>query len=81
MRFFWLADEARGHGFGQQLMHALEREATQRGVANLYLDTYTFQAPTFYLAAGFTEVGRYRDYLGEGVDKIFYQKTLSRSDN
>jgi GNAT superfamily N-acetyltransferase len=76
VQFFWVSDKIRGQGYGQKLMQSLEMLARLHGVKNLYLDTYTFQAPKFYQAAGFVEVGRFTDYLGKGIDKIFYQKSI-----
>lgn len=76
IRFLWVSEALRGQGFGQALMQTIEREAKQRGIKNLFVDTYSFQAPAFYQAAGFIEVGRFSDYIEPGVDKIFYQKVI-----
>ena len=40
---------------------------------------YSFQALPFYLKLGFEEVGRYKNFPVDGVDKIFLQKMLNKS--
>jgi GNAT superfamily N-acetyltransferase len=39
---------ARGHGFGKELMKRAERYAVERGCTNAFLDTFSFQARSFY---------------------------------
>lgn len=76
VEFLWLDESKRKSGTGSLLMSKLEQEALKRGVTDLYLDTYTFQAEGFYLKLGFKEVGRYTDFPSKGIDKIFLQKSL-----
>jgi GNAT superfamily N-acetyltransferase len=59
---FWIADEFRGQGFGSKIMRAAEKEARRRGVKNVYLDTFSFQAPEFYRKLGYREFGRLNDF-------------------
>jgi GNAT superfamily N-acetyltransferase len=59
---FWLADEFRGKGFGSKIMQAAEKEARKRGVKNAYVDTFSFQAPDFYLKQGYREFGRLDEF-------------------
>jgi len=76
IRFFWLTEKERNQGYGAALIRKIEMYCKEREIRNIAVDTYTFQAPDFYESHGFKEVGRYKDYLKEGVDKIFYQKAL-----
>jgi len=76
IKLLWLSETLRGKGIGSLLMAKVEMEARNRNISNIAVDTYTFQAPKFYEALGFLEVGRYKDYLVKGVDKIFYQNLL-----
>lgn len=64
-------------GYGAALIRKIEMYCKEREISNIAVDTYTFQAPNFYESHGFKEVGRYKDYLKKGVDKIFYQKALT----
>ena len=76
LKYFWLSEPLRGLGYGTQVLKLMEQEAIKRGAINMFLDTYSFQAPEFYKSAGFQEVGRFTDYPKAGVDNIFYQKAL-----
>ncbi|MGC9402710.1 GNAT family N-acetyltransferase, partial [Vibrio genomosp. F10 str. 9ZC157] len=79
VNYLWLSKPLRGSGYGTKLLQLAELEAKNRGVMNVFLDTYTFQAPKFYEQHGYSEVGRYTDYPRQGVDKVFYQKCLARN--
>ena len=76
VKYFWISENIRGQGLGYKLMARLEQEAAALGVENLYLDTFSFQAPGFYKKVGFKEVGRFTDYPSKGADQIFYQKAV-----
>ena len=54
----WLAEDFRGKTYGSKLMQAAEKEARRRGVTNVYLDTFSFQAPGFYKNLGYREFGK-----------------------
>ncbi|NIY82314.1 GNAT family N-acetyltransferase [Vibrio hepatarius] len=77
VEFLWLDDSNRSAGIGSKLMEEVEQQAKQLGVTDIYLDTYTFQAPGFYAKLGFEEVGRYTGFPTRGVDKIFLQKKIA----
>lgn len=77
VEFLWLDENHRSAGIGSTLMAEVERQAKQCGVTDIYLDTYSFQAPDFYAKLGFKEVGRYTGFPTEGVDKIFLQKKIA----
>jgi len=64
---------AKGHGLGRTVMELAEVEARRRGMAGMWVDTFTFQAPGFYLKLGFTECGRITGYP-PGHDRIFFVK-------
>ncbi|KOO08955.1 GNAT family N-acetyltransferase [Vibrio hepatarius] len=77
VEFLWLDDSNRSAGIGSKLMAEVEQQAKKLGVTDIYLDTYTFQAPGFYAKLGFEEVGRYTGFPTRGVDKIFLQKKIA----
>jgi len=62
VQFFWIDEKYRGQGLGQRLIGAAEDEARRRGAKNVYLDTFSFQAPGFYEKLGYREFGRLNDY-------------------
>ena len=64
---------AKGHGLGRAVMELAEVEARRRGMVGMWVDTFTFQAPGFYLKLGFVECGRITGYP-PGHDRIFFVK-------
>ncbi|WED22294.1 GNAT family N-acetyltransferase [Vibrio sp. JC009] len=72
----WLDEKHRGGQLGSKLMQTAESEAKSRGVTDIFLDTYSFQARGFYLKLGFTDVGKYTDYPSKGIEKFFLQKSI-----
>jgi len=57
-----VADDFRDKGFGSKIMKAAEKEARRRGVRNVYVDTFSFQAPGFYKKLGYREFGRLKSF-------------------
>lgn len=72
----WVADEARGGGYGRQLMAALEAAARERGCCYAHLDTFSYQARPFYEKLGY-EVFATLDEYPPGHQRFFMKKTLS----
>jgi GNAT superfamily N-acetyltransferase len=72
---FWIKEEFRGKGFGSKIMKAAEQEARRRGVTNVYLDTFSFQAPKFYRKLGYREFGRLKDFP-DGHHRSWLTKAL-----
>lgn len=62
VNLMWVQEDLRGQGYGRQLLEAAEEEARQRGAKNAYLDTFSFQAPTFYQNLGYQEFGRLENF-------------------
>ncbi len=62
VQWFWIDEKYRGKGFGKRLLDAAEKEARRRGAKNVYLDTFSFQAPGFYEKLGYREFGRLNEY-------------------
>ena len=72
----WVSSDLRGNDVGTKLIAKAESEALARGVTDIYLDTYSFQALGFYQKLGFKVVGEFSDYPIKGVHKHFLQKSL-----
>jgi GNAT superfamily N-acetyltransferase len=62
VNLLWLDEKHRRGGTGRALMAKVEAEARARGVTNVYLDTFSFQAPGFYKKLGYREFGRLDEY-------------------
>ena len=74
--WLWVEEAARSHGFGQQLLAHAEKEATKRGCVSSWLDTFEFQAPTFYEKAGYSLFGTLEN-CPPGFRRFFFQKKLA----
>ena len=62
VRILWVAQALRGQGHGQRLLLAAERRAIERGCRHVFLDTFSFQAPGFYLKQGYEIYARADDW-------------------
>lgn len=73
-----VAPEARGRGIGAQLLARAEALALENGLVGIYLDTFEFQAPRFYLREGYREIGRLPK-VGDAPQRIWFAKEFNRS--
>ena len=67
-------EEARGQGFGRELMRAAEAEALRRGCTHAWVDTQ-FGGRGFYERLGYTVFGELADYP-PGFRRTFLRKSL-----
>nr|WP_256679578.1 GNAT family N-acetyltransferase [Pseudomonas sp. Fl4BN1] len=65
---------ARGQGVGSKLMNMAQTLARKKGCQGMWLDTFSFQAPDFYLRLGFSIFGELKDYPSAGHSRFFMQK-------
>ena len=75
INLMWIKEEARGHGYGRQLLQLAEDEARQRGAKHAYLDTFSFQALDFYKKYGYEVFGELQDFP-PGHQRYFLKKQL-----
>jgi GNAT superfamily N-acetyltransferase len=79
---YWIAvrPDARGRGLGRALLGRVEDRLGGPGRAKLVAETSSRPqyAPTrdFYLACGFEEEARIRDYYAPGEDVLYFTKRL-----
>jgi GNAT superfamily N-acetyltransferase len=71
----WVKDELRGRGYGHRILTLAEQEARQRGARNVYLDTFSFQAPSFYKDHGYQVFGELSNFP-PGHQRYFLTKKL-----
>jgi len=67
---------ARGGGIGAQLLARAEAMAREDGLVGIYLDTFEFQAPRFYLREGYREIGRLPK-VGDAPQRIWFAKEFN----
>jgi GNAT superfamily N-acetyltransferase len=68
----------RGHGYGTKLLTSAEQYASERGCANAWLSTFSFQARPFYERLGYHLFGTLEDYP-KGHALFFMTKRLVSS--
>src|ERR1700691_1951321 len=66
----WVSEQHRGKGLGRSLLQTAEVEARKRGVHNVFLASFSFQAPKFYASLGYREFGRLKEFPA-GHDSIW----------
>ena len=71
-------ESLRGQGVGRQLMSLAEAEAVTRGCHGVWLDTFEFQARSFYERLGYECFGELGHYP-KGFSRFFMKKVLARS--
>ena len=71
----WVEDSLRGKGVGSSLLQAAEDAARDYGAKRVFLNTFRFQAPDFYLKHGYREVFRLDEFPYTGT-KYYFTKDL-----
>ncbi|MEU2559299.1 GNAT family N-acetyltransferase [Streptomyces longispororuber] len=76
VNFLWVAEELRGDGVGGRVLAEAERVAREeRGCRGARVETWDFQAPSFYEKQGYEVVCAIPDYP-EGVTEYTLTKRL-----
>jgi len=76
LQHLWVHESARRRGLGSALVRRFEDEARRRGCRLVYLDTFSFQAPSFYAAHGYRTALETDGYT-RGVVRHTMRKTLA----
>lgn len=69
----WIAESSRGQRWGSRLLLAAEETARQHGCRNAWLDTFDFQARTFYERLGYSVFATLDDFP-PGHQRFFLRK-------
>lgn len=79
---YWIVVDsaARGRQYGQRLLRFAEEEVKRRGGRMVLIETSSLPAydgtRRFYLAAGYPEVARIKNFYKPGDDKVIYGKEV-----
>ncbi len=65
----------RRKGYGKKLIQEMERQAKERGVNTIRLDTFNWQGTEFYKALGYEAVGSYANNE-DGFEETFFVKMI-----
>ncbi|HEY4281439.1 MAG TPA: GNAT family N-acetyltransferase [Chthoniobacterales bacterium] len=76
VELLWVSKDIRGHGHGRNLLSSAEDEARRQGCHQVWLDTFSFQAPGFYQKNGYTLFGELSGYP-PGHQRYFFRKMLA----
>ena len=75
IEYLFVKEEFRGQGIGSQLLQQAESEAKKKNCRYAFVNTYQFQASTFYQKQVYKEVFTLKDYPYTG-QRHYYQKGL-----
>jgi GNAT superfamily N-acetyltransferase len=64
----WVRPDLRRQGIGARLVRAFEARAAQHGCSTMYLETFSFQAPSLYASLGYEMHHTIRGF-GHGIEK------------
>ena len=78
VKYLFVSEELRGRGMGSELLKAAEDEAVKRGCRYAFVDTFSFQAPGFYIKNGYKEVFVLENYPCTGK-RHYYTKELDKN--
>src|SRR5262245_24667583 len=76
--YLWVAEAARGAGYGSRLMGDAETYARSRGAVGATVETFSFQARPFYERLGYELCGSLDGYP-PGHVKFFLRKPFCRT--
>ncbi|MGP2737259.1 GNAT family N-acetyltransferase [Serratia nevei] len=74
IHYLWIDEAQRGRRLGHRLLEAAEAHARQLGCASVSVDTFSFQAPNFYLKQGFQMIGELD--CGNKITRSYLNKQL-----
>jgi GNAT superfamily N-acetyltransferase len=71
----WIDERIRGQGHGRALIEEVERIAREHGCTFAHTTTFSYQAPEFYQAVGYSIFAAMDDYP-DGIVQYFLKKRL-----
>ena len=60
--YLWIEEALRGRDYGTRLIEAAEDEARTHGCHHAHVETFSFQAPSFYERLGYQVIATLDDY-------------------
>ncbi|WP_273794974.1 GNAT family N-acetyltransferase [Brucella intermedia] len=71
----YVPENKRGQGIGSQLVARVEQIAKSKGCVGVWLETFQFQAPEFYMKKGYEIFATLKDYP-KGYTRFFLKKVF-----
>lgn len=75
IEYLWVSEALRGQDIGTEIVSKAEKIAKERGCKYVFLNTFSFQAPGFYIKLGYKEVFALENYPLTGK-RHYFIKTL-----
>ena len=75
IRYLFVSESLRGQGIGGRLLETAELDVKRRGCKYAFVDTFSFQAPSFYKNHGYGEVFTLEAYPYTGK-RHYYTKEI-----
>lgn len=75
IKTLWIKESYRKKGVGTWLLTYTEQTAKENGATISMLDTFDFQAESFYLKNGYEPIGEIKDFP-KGHKRIYFSKKL-----
>ena len=76
IQYLFVSEQLRGQKIGSKMLEAAEAEARKRSCKYVFVDTFSFQAPTFYKNHGYREVFALEEYPYTGKRHYYTKKLL-----
>ena len=76
IKIIWVEASFRNKGIGTLLLKHVEEVAKDKGATVSMLDTFDFQAETFYLKNGYESIGEIKNFP-DGHRRIYFSKRLT----
>lgn len=77
IKYLWTCETIRGEGIGRKLLELAEAQARELFCKVIAVDTFSFQAPDFYVSNGFCIVGVLE--CGNNYNRYYLSKSLKQS--
>lgn len=71
----WVDSAIRFKGIGTQLLHEVEKIASEKACTFIKLNTFSFQAPSFYIKNGYNQYSVIEN-APEGANHYFFKKDI-----
>lgn len=76
IHLLWIDETLRGLGKGSELLIDAEKWAISKNCTSIFLDTFSFQAPGFYISMGYTPFGCTK-IDDNNHSRIYFQKIIT----
>ncbi len=75
VEIIWIEESLRGQGYGTHLLNQIELIAKEKSCSFIKLNTFSFQAPKFYLKNGYDEVAVFKE-APTGSNHYYFKKAI-----